>query len=65
METYTHEVLRPFNAGGARDLKQGDRVDASSWPNTRQLVNCRYLAPIIRRDPEPTTEVIKPKGNKA
>lgn len=61
MVKQTHEVLRPFDAG-KRHLKPGDHVDASSWRNTRQLVACRYLAPLVGgvpQMPEVTTEVIK------
>ena len=41
----THIVLKPFNAG-KRNLKPGERVDASGWRNVNTLVNTRYLAPI-------------------
>jgi hypothetical protein len=41
----THQVLKPFQAG-KRMLKSGETVDASSWPNTRQLVSTRYLVPL-------------------
>lgn len=41
----THQVLKPFQVG-KRMLKSGEMVDASSWPNTRQLVSTRYLVPL-------------------
>lgn len=39
-----HIVMRPFREAG-RDLKPGDRVDATLWPNTVLLEAQRFLRP--------------------
>lgn len=44
---FTHIVIKRFDAD-ERHLKPGDKVDASGWRNTRQLISTRYLAPLGR-----------------
>jgi hypothetical protein len=53
----THIVLRPFNAGN-KQLKAGERVDASGWRNLNALVNTRYLAPIQEQYSSDETEPV-------
>ena len=44
---FTHIVIKRFDAD-ERHLKPGDKVDASGWRNTRQLISTRYLTPLGR-----------------
>lgn len=42
----THIVCKPFDAG-KRHLKTGEKVDATTWRNTPNLVKSRYLVPLV------------------
>ena len=55
----THEILKAF-AGGGKRHSPGDRVDASSWRNTRQLVNSRYMIPIGEASTNSLTQEVIP-----
>lgn len=44
--TPTHVVLRPFKATSPVELKVGQPVDASAWPNTGLLESQGYLRPM-------------------
>jgi hypothetical protein len=48
-------VLRPFREGG-RDLKPGDKVDATLWLNTPLLEQQRYLRELPNGDPRELPE---------
>jgi hypothetical protein len=38
------EALKSFRAGGS-DLKRGDIVDASGWPNLLAMISNRFVRP--------------------
>lgn len=46
----THEVCKPFEGGGGRKYTTGERVDASAWKHTAQLVEMRHLRPLPEKD---------------
>ena len=45
----THVVTRPFKADG-RELKRGDKVDATNWRSRDSLVAQRRLEPLPAKE---------------
>lgn len=43
---HTHIVAKGFSGPGGHEFKPGEKVDASGWRNTDNLVAHRYLKPI-------------------
>lgn len=50
-----HVVIRPFNGPGGRTFNRGEIIDASGFRLRRQLVEQKFLAPVIDAPTRPQT----------